>query len=248
MAPHSSTLAWRVPWMEEPGGLQPMGSLGVGHDWTTSLSLFTFMHWRRKWQPTPVFLLGESQGRGSLVAAVYGVTQSRTRLKWLSIALLRHKREWNYAIFSNMDGSRDCHSKWSKSDRNIVWHPLYMESKKKWYKWTYLQKRNRTYGCQGEELGKAMVREFGIYMYTPLYFRWIKYPVYFTRSYSIAHATLLNIMWRPGWEESLGENGYMYMYGYIPLLSTWNNHIIIWLNSNIKRLKNKKIIKNYTPI
>ena len=47
-------------------------------------SLFTFMHWRRKWQPTPVFLPGESQGRGSLVAAVYGVTQSRTRLKWLS--------------------------------------------------------------------------------------------------------------------------------------------------------------------
>jgi len=43
--------------------------------------LFTFMHWRRKWQPTPVFLPGESQGRGSLVAAVYGVAQSRTRLK-----------------------------------------------------------------------------------------------------------------------------------------------------------------------
>ena len=42
---------------------------------------FQFMHWRRKWQPTPVFLPGESQGLGSLVAAVYGVTQSRTRLK-----------------------------------------------------------------------------------------------------------------------------------------------------------------------
>ena len=47
-------------------------------------SLFTFLHWRRKWQPTPVFLPGESQGRGSLVAAVYGVTQSWTRLKRLS--------------------------------------------------------------------------------------------------------------------------------------------------------------------
>ena len=64
---HSSTLAWKIPWMEEPGRLQSMGSLGVGHDWATSLSLFTFMHWRRKWQPTPVFLPGESQGRGSLV-------------------------------------------------------------------------------------------------------------------------------------------------------------------------------------
>ena len=64
---HSSALAWKIPWTEEPGGLQSMGSLRVGHDWATSLSLFTCMHWRRKWQPTPVFLPGESQGRGSLV-------------------------------------------------------------------------------------------------------------------------------------------------------------------------------------
>ena len=84
MAPHSSTLPGKIPWMEEPGRLQSMGSLRVGHDWATSLSLFTFMHWRRKWQPTPVFLPGESQGWGSLVAAVSGVAQSRTRLKWLS--------------------------------------------------------------------------------------------------------------------------------------------------------------------
>ena len=42
------------------------------------------MHWRRKWRPTPVFLPGESQGRGAWWAAVYGVTQSRTQLKWLS--------------------------------------------------------------------------------------------------------------------------------------------------------------------
>ena len=84
MATHSSTLAWQVPWTEEPGGLQSMGSLRVRHDRVTSLSLFTFMPWRRKWQPTPVFLPGESQGRGSLWAAVYGVAQSRTRLKQLS--------------------------------------------------------------------------------------------------------------------------------------------------------------------
>ena len=84
MAPHSSTLAWKIPWLEEPDGLQSMGSLRVGHDWATSLSLFTFMHWRRKWQPTPVFLPGESQGRGSLVGCRPGVAQSRTRLKWLS--------------------------------------------------------------------------------------------------------------------------------------------------------------------
>ena len=77
MASHSSTLAWKIPWTEEPGRLQSMGSLRVGHDWATSLSLFTFMHWRRKWQPTPEFLPGESQGRRSLVGCrLWGHTES----------------------------------------------------------------------------------------------------------------------------------------------------------------------------
>ena len=79
MAPHSSTLAWKIPWTEEPGGLQSMGSLRVRRDWATSLSLFTFMHWRRKWQPTPVFLPGESQGQGSLLGCcLWGRTESDT--------------------------------------------------------------------------------------------------------------------------------------------------------------------------
>ena len=75
----SSTLAWKIPWTEEPGGLLSMGSHRVGHDWATSLSLFTYMHWRRKWQPTPVFLPGESQGWGSLVGCLlWGRTESDT--------------------------------------------------------------------------------------------------------------------------------------------------------------------------
>ena len=79
MAPHSSTLAWKIPWTEEPGGLQSMGSLRVGHNRETSLSRFTFMHWRRKWQPTPVFLPGESQGRGSPGGCrLWGRTESDT--------------------------------------------------------------------------------------------------------------------------------------------------------------------------
>ena len=65
MATDSSILAWRIPWTVELGGLQSMGSPPVGRDWVTSL--FTFTQWRRKWQPTPVFLPGESQGRQSLV-------------------------------------------------------------------------------------------------------------------------------------------------------------------------------------
>ena len=99
MATHSSTLAWKIPWMEEPGRLQSMGLLRVRHYRATSLSLFTFMHWRRKWQPTPatslslfmfmhwrrkwqptpVFLPGESQGRARLVGFhLWGHTESDT--------------------------------------------------------------------------------------------------------------------------------------------------------------------------
>ena len=88
MAPHSSTLAWQIPGTEEPGRLQSMGSLRVRHDWVTSLSLSTFMHWRRKWQPTPVFLPGESQGRGSLVGCrLWGRTVS-DMTEWLHFHFL----------------------------------------------------------------------------------------------------------------------------------------------------------------
>ena len=82
MAIHSSTLAWRISWTEEPGRLKYMGSLGVGHNWANSLSIFTFMHWRRKWQPTPLFLPGECQGRGSLVGCcLWSCTESYTTEK-----------------------------------------------------------------------------------------------------------------------------------------------------------------------
>ena len=84
MAPHSSTLAWKIPWMEEPSGLQSMGSLRVRHSWATSLSLFTFIHWRKKCNPRQCSCLENPRDRGAWWAAVYGVSQSRTRLKRLS--------------------------------------------------------------------------------------------------------------------------------------------------------------------
>ena len=87
MAPHSSTLAWKIPWTEEPGRLQSMGSWRVGHDWATSLSPFTFMHWKRKWQPAPVFLPGKSQGQWSLMGCRLGVAHSQTQLKHLSSSM-----------------------------------------------------------------------------------------------------------------------------------------------------------------
>ena len=119
MAPHSSTLAWKIPWMEEPGRLQSMESLGVGHDWATSLSLFIFMHWRGKWQPSPVFLPGESQGRGAWWAAVSGVEQSWTRLKQLSSS---SSSEFDDGIFPTVLLLKD----------SSVWIPPYILQAKEW--------------------------------------------------------------------------------------------------------------------
>ena len=107
MAPHSSTLAWKIPQTEEPGGLQSMRSLRVEvYEAKTSLSLFTFMHWRRKWQPTPVFLPGESQDGGAWWAAVSGVAQSRTRLSDFPFTFHFHALEKDMATCSSIHAWR----------------------------------------------------------------------------------------------------------------------------------------------
>ena len=92
MAVHSSTLPWKIPWMEEPGRLQSMGSLRVGHDWATSLSHFTFMQWSRKCNPLQCSCLENPRDGGAWWAAVYRVAQSWTRLKWLSSSSSRRCR------------------------------------------------------------------------------------------------------------------------------------------------------------
>ena len=102
MATHSSTLAWQIPWTEEPGWLQSMGSLGVRHDWATSLSLFTLMHWRRKWPPTPVFLPGESQGWGSLVGCLPSMGPHGIRHDWSDSAAAAA----NCMVLRNGDGTK----------------------------------------------------------------------------------------------------------------------------------------------
>ena len=116
MAPHSSTLAWKIPWTEEPGRLQSMGSLRVGHDWTTSLSLFTFMHWRRQWQPTLVLLPGkipwtEEPGRLQSIALL------RVGHDWatsLSVFTFMHwRRKWNPLQCSCLENPRDGKAWWA---------------------------------------------------------------------------------------------------------------------------------------
>ena len=85
MATHSSTLAWKIPWTEEPGRLKSMGSLGVGHDWATSLSLWCIGEGNGN--PLQCSCLENPRDRGACWAAVCGgkaVTQSWTRLKRLS--------------------------------------------------------------------------------------------------------------------------------------------------------------------
>ena len=84
MAPHSSTLAWKIPWMEEPGRLQSMGSWGSD---TTEQLPFHFSLWcigEGNGNPLQCSCLENLRDRGAWWAAVYGVAQSRTRLKWLS--------------------------------------------------------------------------------------------------------------------------------------------------------------------
>ena len=82
MAPHSSTLAWKIPWTEEPGRLQSRGSLRVRHDWATSLSLFCLGEGNGN--PLQCSCLENPRDGGAWWAAVYGVAQCRTRLKWRS--------------------------------------------------------------------------------------------------------------------------------------------------------------------
>ena len=119
----------------------------------------------------------------------------------------------------------------SQRRRNIVWHPLHVESKKKWYKWTHKTETDsqtpRTslrllLGVGGgEEWGKGIVREFGMDMYTQLYLK------------RITSKDLLNTTWNSATllsgsldgRGTLRENGYMcvYIYGWVPLLFIWNS-------------------------
>jgi len=84
MAPHSSPLAWKIPWTEEPGRLQSTGSRRVRHDWATSLSLFTFRHWRRKWQPLQCSCLENPSDGGAWWAASMG--SHRVGHNWSDLA------------------------------------------------------------------------------------------------------------------------------------------------------------------
>ena len=120
MAPHSSTLAWKIPQMEEPGGLQSMGSLRVGHDWATSLSCMG----EGNDNPLQCSCLENARDGGAWWAAIYGVAQSQTWLKRLS-------------------SSRDYHTKWNKSEKD-KYHVISLICGNSYItQWTYLQNKSR---------------------------------------------------------------------------------------------------------
>ena len=113
MAP--TPVARQIPWTEEPGRLQSMGSLRVRHDWTTLLWLFTFMHWRRKWQPTPVFLPGESHGQRSLVGChLWGHTDSDTT------EVTQQQQQQGLVAYQAINGA-DCITKCRKISSTSSW-------------------------------------------------------------------------------------------------------------------------------
>ena len=104
-----------------------MGLLRVRHSWLTSLSLFTFMHWRRQWQPTPVFLSGESQGPESLVGCrLWGCTESDTT-EWLSSSSMMYiwRRKWqptSVFLFGEFHGQKSlaCYSPWGHKESDTT--------------------------------------------------------------------------------------------------------------------------------
>ena len=136
MATHSSTLAWNIPWA------QSMASLRVGHDWVTSLPLFTFMHWRRKWQPTPVFLPGESQGQGSLVGCCLG---GHTELDMTELL------HFHFSLWCTGEGNGNplqCSCLESPRDRGAWWAAIHVVAQS-WTRLKWLSSSSRGKRCMG---------------------------------------------------------------------------------------------------
>ena len=100
MAPHSSTLAWKIPWMEQPGRLQSMGSLGVGHDSATSFSLSCIGEGNGN--PLQYSCLENPMDRGAWWAAVHGVARSQTRLSDFPFTFHFHALEKEMATHSSV--------------------------------------------------------------------------------------------------------------------------------------------------
>ena len=124
MATYFSTLAWKIPWTEEPWRLQSMGWQIVGHDWMASLH-FIRLFWRKKWQPTPVFLPGKFHGQRSLAGySLWGCKEVGHNLVTKHMFILYiypHATwlfyKWNYIhiyVYISLWYTVDLHSLWNR--------------------------------------------------------------------------------------------------------------------------------------
>ena len=119
MAPHSSTLAWKIPWTEEPGGLQSMRSLRVGHNGATSLSLSCIGEGNGN--PLQCSCPENPRDGGAWWDAIYGVTQSRTQLKRLSSSSSR-------LVIAFLPRSKCLLISWLQSPSAVTLEPQNIES------------------------------------------------------------------------------------------------------------------------
>ena len=157
METHSSILAWRIPWTEEPGGLQSIWFYRVRHNWSDLAGTWP-------WNPTPGYVSGEKHGpKGCMnpsdqCSTVYEAKSwKQPNVHWQRWYI--YTMEYYSAFKKNeimpfaatcMDLEIVTLSEVSQRNRNIVLHPFYIESEKPWYKWTYLQKRNRLTDLENE--------------------------------------------------------------------------------------------------
>ena len=132
-------IAWKIPWTEEPGRLQSMGSLRVGQDWATSLSLSCI---EGNGNPLQCSCLENPKDGGSWWAAVYGVAQSRTRLKRLSIHACIGEGHGNPLQYSCLENPMD-RGAWRAAVHRVT------------QSWTQL-KRLSIHACIGEGNGNPL--------------------------------------------------------------------------------------------
>ena len=171
------------------------------------------MHWRRQWQPTPVFLPGESQGGGAWWAAVYGVAQSWTRLKRLSSS---------------------SSSKWKKPIWKATYYmiPTTWCSEKKAKLWTQQNDHwlLRVVGREGWIVrGQKTFRAVKLF-----YLIWWIYAIHLSETIEfITPRVIPNV-------EFEGERLHANVYGWVPSLFTWNHHNIANLLYPIQNKKLKK--------
>ena len=151
------------------------------------------------------------------------ITQPRKWKKWCH----SQRNKWTWRVSHWV--------KWVRERRrNIAWHRLFVESKKKWSKQLFPKqkqigrRRGWTYGCWWGRKGEGTVREFGMAMYTLLYFKWIA-----NKALLESTGNLLNVTWQPGWEGSLGRE--------------WI-HVYVWLSSFTVHRKLTTLLISYIPI